>query len=234
MSLQLLESTSVGAIIVLAFLGSYGCSAPEFPDIPDQGALDLEHHLAKEGLSIWVDPFLEEERLQKFFLTDLREDGIVPVYVIAENQSERTYFVLEKARMALEPSSRETIAPHPRVEPSLGRSTATMLTGLAIPLGIVGGIFPIALVPILAVYVPLSMESQNKVEAVEYNLVRKELLDGVVAPRERRRGFVYFKLEGREESENLSSVCLEVTRLHDPRKLSFRFPLSRSEEPANE
>ena len=72
-------------ISVMLYLGSTGC-AKSLPEITVQNISKYKTFQNKNGVSVAIDPFIEEKRLDNFFGTDLLYDfGILPVHIIIEN-----------------------------------------------------------------------------------------------------------------------------------------------------
>jgi len=75
----------VTLIFLMLYIGSIGC-AKGLPEISVQNISNYKTFQNKNGVSIAIDPFIEEKRLDNFFGTDILEDNsILPVHIIIEN-----------------------------------------------------------------------------------------------------------------------------------------------------
>lgn len=91
----------ITSIITIFFLGLTACSTVQLQKVTIQPASSYKFSSSKAGLIISVDPFIEEDRVNKFFGYDLLSKGILPVLVVFENKSAEDGYILLNERTML-------------------------------------------------------------------------------------------------------------------------------------
>lgn len=170
---------------VMLYLGSAGC-AKSLPEITIQNISNYKTFQNKNGVSIAIDPFIEEKRLDNFFGTDILEDNsILPVHIIIENninqpiliEGDNILLVNAKNEIIQKPSVYSTPVEKLGPEGGVAIGMAGFLAGGYLGMFILSGI-----------YKQVAMKSEN----VESNIKIKALYDKSLYNKlELHHGFVY-------------------------------------------
>ncbi len=95
---MLLKLSSALTIIFFVFAG---CSAVDIKKVTYQKADYYKFTSQKAGLRISVDPYIQEDRLKEFFGCDMLSRGILPVFVVLENENAEDGYILVKEKTGL-------------------------------------------------------------------------------------------------------------------------------------
>lgn len=190
----------------LSMIGLQGCTTLE---LPDYQAKSIDHYsasLSKNGLSVAIHPLTDVEENKKYFGVDLLNKGILPVLVMAKNQSPSS-FILKKERFSL--GSKNPVSDSTNDRKRLGSEAsgeALSLAGamlISLPLMFIGG----------------KMESDATV--VKQNFLVKELHMETISPGKSTQGFVYFRLPKGTAPQKLWKIHLEAVNLQSKEITDF-------------
>lgn len=164
------------------------------------------------GLKVSADLFTDKVELSKFFGVDLISKGILPVFIILENQTSEDGFLLIKERCKLmlktsNPENEKDYVYH-NVQPSQPMLNYTSLNGIYPFLLVLSPISP----TILLVGVYASIYQEN-IDIVVRNLEEKYLTDKIVYPGSSHHGFIYFKIDKKEYIANIVGISLEAQNI---------------------
>ena len=187
-------ASAAAAVLILS--GCTGYSAAAMPPIPATEKSGCHLLINREGIEVMVDPFVEAERLEKWFGENLREHQILPVLVIVENHSGPGGFVLEtSSAQVLLQDGRLTSEPHLRKsiyqEDAAG---ATMrLTSLAVS--------PLAGLAYMGIFNP--ERQQRKTLRLADRMADVEYTQRTLYPGELHHGMLYFRLQHPEDADRI-------------------------------
>lgn len=161
--------TAMGTMALLVA----GCAAPLLPQYPSQPLSTYSDVVEVDGLRVAAHPVTNKETLLRYFGDDLVGRGILPVFLVAENRSERESFLIEKERCSIKSgitfSSNDEL-PSPNSYALLG----------ALPLGLFWGSH-------------LASQAAN----TKFALATSELRTTTISPGSGTHGFLYFRLPAR-------------------------------------
>jgi hypothetical protein len=195
---------------------------------------EYRHVVHQSGLSASVDPFVDEERLVNHFGADLLADGLLPIFVVLENQGYGDGVVVLKEKIALELGSAAIAEASERYkyEADVNASTTKSVGGAA---AAASGAATVAILPIMAgtpivsiaflpVTIAVSMQAE-KTERVARRVEDRAIQFRTVYPGQVQSGFIYFKLGARENAAHLVALTLPVQNINTREVIPLRFVL---------
>lgn len=199
------EVLRVAFLIVLTL--AVGCSTIEIPRYSGSEVLNSGVLKEEQGLRIRIDPFVQPERVTKYFGMNSLEKGVVPVYICATNTSDKASFLLLTDQFKLAPAS----------TPNATVGAANSITN---PAPVSAG-FSVATTLILPLWSVLVAKENTDTEAIEHNFVRQELLNETLSPGKSISGFVYFVIQGAYPPDSPATVVLPVRIMQTDQILTF-------------
>ncbi|MBI5756565.1 MAG: hypothetical protein HZA12_06530 [Nitrospirae bacterium] len=176
---------SILLTIVYLFTGCFPVHVEKF-DAGDASSGRYSH--TDNGITVSVDPFIEEERLKKYFGVDLLAKGILPVFVSIENVKSEDGFILNRNEVRLAMKGKE------------GRGNTAGNPDYKIP-----SVFPAQMIamgtvifsPLLGLFIHTAAGATQEV-AVEIirNMEEKKIVDKTVYQGGSNSGFLYFSFPG--------------------------------------
>ncbi len=156
-----------------------GCSTTELPQYHAQPFDTYEFSESNQGLAIALHPLTNQDESEKYFGQNLLTYNILAIFIVAENKSTTSTFLLSNENFQLGggnaggPSEDpEVTTPHPGAVLSLGA-------------------FPILL--------PLAGAMLSEAAEIEHNFLAKEFQAETLSPGKKTEGFVYFQLPEKQE-----------------------------------
>ena len=184
-----------------------GCGV-EVHDITAPDASSCKFTGKTDGLKVSAEPFIEKDKLIRYFGSDLRSKGLIPILIIFENKNAGDGFIIvqERAKLTIEKSGheseRDARASYNRysTEPPLTYSISPV-TDFTVPIlfGIVGGVI------IEQHYVNLAIIARNMEE--------KKLVDKIVYPSSSHYGFVYFRIEKEDDMVSIKEISFDIKNI---------------------
>lgn len=172
-----------------------GCATP--PAYPSRTATACRSHETKEGLTVGIQPLFDKQELDQYFGTDLVSRGLLPVLVVAENDSGDASYLLSLTNCSLSQGK--------------GYGSEEDLSSRNYALIVPGGLIGAALV----------LDAQSK----RVGMAVKELRDQTVSPGQTEQGFVYFSLPEQKPSRGSQVlVKVRVPRIGSHQTLEFELP----------
>ncbi len=164
-------------IYVFFVLLALGGCANKFENYPNRVWSDFPSRTLSGGVALGAEPLFIAGESQKYFDKDLPAEGILPVFILIQNQSQDRTFLVTPEQFAI----REAAAPIGKEDvESTGPGNNLIKTG--------GVLLSPAMMAIgLAVY----WDAKN----INSNFKRQLLQTQTIAPGESTSGFVYFKTE---------------------------------------
>lgn len=226
---------------VLFVLSLAGCASIKPPDVRVQPASQYQLFQEKEGLKISIDPFLDEDKVKKFFGVDLLAEGILPVLVIAENYNTKNSYFLQKDNFLLELAIDESAAlssqgvelselkrQQEEIE-SAGERWREIAQAHGRPPLTPGSLEVNAVLAITgAIILYDKIATDRKMEVFKHNFIEKELMDKTLYPGRSHHGFIYFELQN-VAVNSTSAISIKAKNLQNNEVLTFRFIISQGE-----
>ena len=184
---------SVALIVLFSLLA--GCATMEVPKSNAGPADSYPLKVSQGGLLVAVHPVTDNKEMRQAFNYDLLRDQILPLLIVAENQSPSSNFVLRRDKVAVVDAK----SPKP-IDTALGQVTSG--TGGQIMATVGGAILNL---PLLIGGLKISSDA----EIVQYNLCDKEWYSHTLGPGQRAYGYLYVHLPPKTNSLH-GRVILDV------------------------
>lgn len=172
------------AIIFFAILFIQGCTAIKAPDITPKQGDQYKYHEKIDNLNITVDPLFDSQKNEDHFGINLLRFGVLPVYIIIENNCGATY-LLEKKQIALLNKSNKSNTQDKDLYVMIMSRSASEIVFDVLTWGIIGFL--------------KGPSNESERERIMQNMRKSELPDQTISPRHQVYGFVYFPV-GKESS----------------------------------
>lgn len=190
-----------------------GCMTMDVPPDKIKPLSAYPVKLEQQGLTIAVNA-LNRKEIDEVFGTDLLDDGILPVLVVAENRSPSTSFVLPKNKVAVADAK---AVPSGKVE-GVGQTKEA-----------VGGTISAAGVILMSPLALLGTKLSSDAGVVMHGLGLKEFQSHTVDPGQTVHGYVYFPYpKGAGDKPMELRAVIEVTETSNFRPLTFDLPIKYS------
>jgi hypothetical protein len=164
------------------------------------------------GLKVSVDPFFEEDRLNKYFGDDLLIYNVLPIFINFENQNAEDGFIVIKEQCLL--VMKEL---NPEDNKKLGHNSGQRMEGVdpyQLPSAakvdnVMGASF------LLGGIIGLGIAESHYINLVskKQNLAEKQLVDKIVYPGSSHNGFIYFKINQKEYIHNIGGLLLAAKNI---------------------
>ncbi|MCP4991143.1 MAG: hypothetical protein GY928_35345 [Colwellia sp.] len=170
---------------------------PEYEANPSNYNLNS---ITKEGLFVAIKPLTDKTEIKKYFGTDLLSKNILPVFVIAENNTTSSSFILFKDKISLRQKDASLAGDSDYTEARNPEDTAVAVAG--------GISFFVPAVQIVALpfLTPLIAQSNE----IEHNILSKELQTKTLSPGKKIQGFAYFQIPSNDINLEQFSVHIEA------------------------
>lgn len=243
----------VSAVAIVALVFLLASCALQFKKAAVQKPDSYRFTLQDRGFTVSADPYKEDSRLDEYFGCDLLSRGILPVLLVIENQMAGDGFNLlaEEVRLLMkgvDPAT-STLATNAGGVPTDELHKAQRSGALALPAAgeAVMYLDPIApllqvanlvqvaplvqLAPIAVGFVlviagiPAQKRLQNELQ-IRRNLEEKQLLSKTLYPGGTQAGFLYFKLNNKEDLQEVQGINLTLKNVRSNEVLSFSVRIS--------
>jgi len=209
-------------LLVLPILGS-GCSTMKVSPLSTGNAASYAEHEEKNGLVFAIRPMTDRQEIEDMFKIDLLDKGLIPILVVAENQSPAASFIILKNKVYVQNGATAMSNSSPRKKMTTGTGDAMLNTG-AVMVGL-GGFA----LPLLVVGAPILFTGEQKASnasVIEFNLADKEFYSRTVGPGEKAQGFVYLQLPKEAPDGGNYHVVAEVQNSATGESTTFDLPAS--------
>lgn len=177
-------------------------------------AVSYAEHEQRDGIVIGVKPMTNKGEIEDMFKVNLLEQGLLPILVVAENQSASANVIIAKDKVFVLNEATRTTNSSQRKEVASGISgTAVGYAGAALgstPLLIAG----------------IKMASDATV--IQDNLADKEFYSRTLGPGEKAQGFVYFQFPKESPPSGNYHLVAEVKNSATGKATTFDFPVNLS------
>lgn len=179
-------------------------------EVKPDSATSYRHYSDINGLRASADLFADEARLETYFGDNLLKNGILPVFIVFENNRAKNGYVLlrEQSKLTMKRPSNNSndisftdVMENNSVERP-GSGAVMLLPAAPLVLGPAVGLATIFVAAII----------ESNIEKVFHNIEEKQMVDRAVYPGERHSGFIYFKVK-EDEVEKIGGVILTVQNL---------------------
>ena len=209
---QIIKFERYAFVLLLAAIAA-GCGGKYFrPYVHNPAALTMVTRQA-ENLTLKADPLLDKHSCQTNFGMDCLQKGILPVYVMASNESTNISYRIVSSRIWF--SLGENDALHVK-SGILQTNTSAAGSDVAIAGGILGSIGVLG----------LSMKLTDDEESIRENFVIKKFQNVNLAPGKSAEGFVYFVQPHPISLDGLPSVNIPVEDLQSQITNTISLPLN--------
>jgi hypothetical protein len=191
---------------MLAALASVGCATLKLPVYPTRALGDYLFVNTADGLRVSLDPVVVAKTSEAYFGTDLLAQGILPVFVQAENTHPNKSFVVSRAYVQLSGGASAvggTSKENPAAESGkAGEAVAVVSALLVSPIGFV-----------------MAGKMISDADVITHNLAVKELQTHTLSPGKAAQGFVYFRVRDGAVAPKTLSFHVTVLDLHTQRQV---------------
>lgn len=202
-----------GLSIVVLFTGLMtGCITM---DIPPDKVRPLDAYPLKveqQGLTIAVSA-LGRKEAKEVFGTDLLDDGVLPILIMAENRNPSTSFVLAKSKVLVADAN----------------AVPSGKTGVGQTKEAVGGVLSAAGVILMSPLALVGTKLSSDAGTVSHGMGLKELQSHTVDPGQQVHGYVYVPIstEVRGKQVNLRAT-IEATDTSNFKSMTFDIPINNA------
>jgi hypothetical protein len=185
------------------------CATMKIPDYPKSSVSALRNAMTNNGLSIAVQPVTKKDDLEKYFGRDLYALKIVPLYIVAENTSSTSSFLLSKDKVSLQNKNTQGgLKEGARTDKSTSGEASLLAGALLVS-------FPLELI---------GSKLISDAEVVRHNMAAKEMQTHTVSPGKSVDGFIYFKLPDEVKTLENWYILIEAKELGSGTTHQFSFP----------
>jgi|ERR1041385_1732662 hypothetical protein len=175
------------------------------------------HTTETNGVRVSVDPVLDRNRSHKYFSTDTRAKGIVPVFVRVENLSSAGSVLVEKEQFKIainvDDSGTSPLAGEVKHESATGNVAAGVgILALSGPLIIVGSTMI------------------STADEVRHNFVDKEFRNQSLSAGRSAQGFVYCEIADRKQPIRRLSISIPLRNLQTDQESTCKFIIKNETE----
>jgi hypothetical protein len=207
----------VGFPMVLLFLIS-GCTTMSVAPLKTGNADSYTQHEQKNGLVIGIRPMTDKREIKDMFKNNLLDNGLLPILVVAENQSASASFIIAKEKVFVLNEDTGTTNRSQTTEVASGDA------GTAI--GLTGAVLDLANPVLAAPLVIAGMKMASNATVIQYNLADKEYYSRTLGPGEKAQGFVYFQFPNESPLSGNYHIVAEVKNSATGEATTFDFPVN--------
>ena len=179
-----------------------GCGTMKVTELKTGSAESYADHARKNGVAIGVRPFTDKKEIKETFKIDLLAKGLLPILLVAENQSESSSFILAKDRVFV-------LSEATGITNTSQRAAVTSETGgnaTAIAGAVLLGATSLAGAPLMIA--GLKMASDATI--IQHNLADKEFYSRTLGPKQKAQGFIYFQFPKESPPSGAYHVLIEL------------------------
>ena len=181
-------------------------------------AASYTQHEQKNGVAVGIHPITDKGEIKDMFKVNLLDKGLLPILVVAENQSASASFIIAKEKIVVLSETTGTTNTSQRKEVTSG----TAGTAVGIAGAVLVGAGSLAAAPLL--FAGLKMASNATV--IQHNLADKEFYSRTLGPGEKAQGFVYFQFPKESPPSGNYHVVAEVKNSATGEATTFDFPVN--------
>ena len=197
-----------------------GCSTMKVSPLTTGDADSYTQHQQQHGLVVGVQPMTDKKEIEGVFKVNLLDHGLLPILVVAENQSSSENFIIAKEKVTV--SSAVPGTPHltQSGEVGAGASSAGSATGWA------GAAMALASPALAAPLIIASAKLGSDATVVQYNLADKEFYSRTLGPGQKAQGFLYLQFPKASPPAGEYHVIAKVKDSATGEETAFDFPVN--------
>jgi len=203
--------------LVLLFLLS-GCTTMSVAPLKTGDADSYTQHEQKNGLVIGIRPMTDKREIKDMFKNNLLDNGLLPILVVAENQSASASFVIAKEKVFVLNEDTGTTSRSQTTEVASGDA------GTAI--GLTGAVLDLANPVLAAPMIIAGAKMASNATVIQYNLADKEFYSRTLGPGEKAQGFVYFQFPKDSPPSGNYHIVAQVKDPSTGGTTTFDFPVN--------
>ena len=207
---------------MLLFFAS-GCSTMKVPPLTTGSAGSYAQHEQKDGLVVGIQPMTDKREINDMFKVDLLDKGVLPVLIVAENQSASASFIMARDKISIQNEATGTASSSQRGKVTSGTGQALETTGV-----IMVGLGPLSLATAV-VGLPLAsvgMQKASSASVIEFNLADKEFYSSTLGPGAKAQGFLYYQFPKGSPPSGIFHVVAEIKNPASGETTAFDFPVN--------
>lgn len=210
-------------ILTVLFLAINACAPPvKIQKFETPISTQIKFTTEQAGLRISADPYKDDKRLQDHFGCDLLSRGVLPIFILLENLRTEDGYVLvkEKTRLVMmeSPTDKQNfknMETHElqKITDVQERSAPGLLTA-ASPL----------FLPLFPVAIGAALVDGRRIwneQLIRKNMEDKNLTDKTIYPGASHSGFLFFRLNAKEDLRVIRGVSLCVKNVRSNETLVF-------------
>src|SRR5260221_11522436 len=184
------------------FLLQAGCSTMSVPELKTGRADSYLKHEEKAGLTIGTQALTDRRQIKDTFKINMLDKGLLPILLVAENQSASASFILAKDKVFVFSEANLTTNTY-RAE-----KVTSETPGGAVAIAGASLIAATSLAGAQLLLAGLKMASDATV--IQHNLADKELYSRTLGPGQKAQGFIYFQYPKENPPSGAYHVLVEV------------------------
>jgi hypothetical protein len=192
-----------------------GCSTMKVAPLTTGSAGSYTQHEQTNGVVVGIRPMTDKREIEDIFKVNLLDKGLLPILVVAENQSASDSFIIAKDKVYVLNEATGTASSSQRKAVTSGGGEALRDTG-----GVLVAAGSLVAAPLLFI----GMQEASNASVIEFNLADKEFYSWTLGPGEKAQGFVYFQFPKNSPPSGSYHVVAEVRNPATGEATTFDFP----------
>lgn len=204
-------SRPAGLAVALLIVEIGGCAQTPIRQYPVQPVDSYSQTESRNGLTVAIKPVTDKQELLHYFGFDLRDSGVLSIYVVIENSNTKGSFIVSDGSFVLgeETSSENMHSPDDKNIASPTGGGAIAIGSFVTPLIV----FP----PVFIAGAHLANDASRK----NLNVAINKFQTGTVSPGETEYGFAYFQVPKEINGNMVFMVTLDDLGSSDQIDFSF-------------
>lgn len=210
--------TSIVLPVAAAAVLLTGCGTMQVTTLKTQSAGAYAQHAEKNGVTVGVQPLTGKKEIKETFRVDLREKGLLPILLVAENHSASSSFILAKDKVYVlnEATGATNVSQQAKVSSETGgQATAIAGATLLAATSLAGAPLMIA-----------GLKMASNATVIQHNLADKELYSRTLGPGQKAQGFIYFQYPKGTALSGTYYVAVELKESSTGEVIPFSFKVS--------
>jgi len=212
----------LSGFVIISFLGMQvmGCAPVQLSQYKAGEFSSYKNVKANNGLHVAVQPITDKDEQEKYFGRGLTDQGVLPVYVTAENRNPSGSYVLSTETISLFTIDKKQACARAAREDVADPNVGNIVGWIGMPFCL-GGVTVIVTLIFLSVGASLTRNALM----TQSSITRNDLYTRTISPGQSVNGFVFFKLpDGKMKSQELL-LSVPAAELGTPSILNFEFAL---------
>jgi len=215
------KDTTVKGLVSLGLIFSISCAATKLPEVEIRPLSQYSLSQRKSDIALAIDPYFEEERVKKYFGFNLLEDGILPVFLIVENQGDDLILIRPNDLVSAFGGLGLTAAAGGVAKTDSAINQGEIKQAEVMSSAVLAGMFLGMIIPILTSVV----YGEKDFTLIRYNVRKKTLLDRTLSKNEAASGFVFLKVGDKPGLSKIRYLQVRVKNLRTGEMETFVYPV---------